>query len=230
MRSTWTNILQNYNKADREMTVVIGLIASRNLIFASDGFAIYQDDTDSPTFKFDTHNKIKLVGNGKYLLGSAGAHHIDFEISSSLEKEDFKGLSEKQFLEHFAGQVRKLNLREEGKRTSFILGYFDNRLPKLFLFQHDGEVEEQYGVVALGSGADLAIDYLNPYYNNCWETREAVSHVISAIFEASKIPTVNFLPMISILTETGFLDLSNKAVSMFHSFKDDLKRVFVDSV
>jgi hypothetical protein len=210
------------------MTVVIGLAASKNLVFASDGFAIYQDDINSPTYKLDTHNKIRLLGNGKFILGSAGAHLIEFEISNSLEKIDFKGHSEKEFLEYFSIQVRNLNQNKEGKRTSFIIGYFNNEEPRLFLFQHDGKFVEQPGIATLGSGSDLAIKYLCSYYDSHWKIKEAVDHVVRAIFEASRIPTVNCLPMISILSNEGSLDLSQKAISMFQKFKDELRHTLVN--
>ena len=210
------------------MTVVIGLIASNNLVFASDGFAIYQDDINTPTYKLDTHNKIRLVGGGKFILGSAGAHMIEFEISNSLENMDLKGLSEKEFLDHFSSQVKNLNQSEEGKCTSFILGYFHNEAPRLFMFPHDGEFLEQPGIAALGSGADLAMDYLSICYNTQWGIREAIDHIVGAIFKASSAPTVNYLPMISILTNKGSIDLSQNTISMFQDFKDRLRHELVN--
>jgi hypothetical protein len=209
------------------MTVVIGLIASEHLVFASDGFAVYQDHKDSPTFKLDTYNKIRYAGNKSILLGSAGSHMIEFQTCNSLNTAASLLLPEKEFLEQFGAEVRRLNQNDEGKRTSFLMGYFTKQEPRLYLFPSDGEFSQQRGIAALGSGADLAIAYLSPKYDDRWKLQEAVEQIIEAIFEASKIPTVNSLPMLSILSRKGAIDLSSLTISMHNSFKDRLRRRLV---
>jgi hypothetical protein len=210
-----------------EMTVVIGLIASQHLIFASDGFAIYQDRDDSPIFKMETYNKVRYVGDRRFLLGSAGSHLINFEICNSLNTTASTELPEREFLEQFSAQVKRLNQNAEGKHTSFLMGYFANREPRLYLFPSDGDYSEQRGLAALGSGADQAITYLSSNYDNQWVLQEAVDQTIRAIFEASKIPTVNALPMLSILSKEGAIDLSSITVSMYNTFKDNLRQALV---
>ena len=210
-----------------DMTVVIGLIASEHLIFASDGFAIYQDREDGPTLKMETYNKVRYVGNRNFLLGSAGSHLIEFEICHSLSSTASAELSERDFLEEFSAQVKRLNQNEEGKHTSFLMGYFSNQEPRLYLFPSDGDFSAQRGIAALGSGADQAIAYLTSNYDERWRLQEAVDQIIRAIFEASKIPTVNALPMLSILSKEGAIDLSSLTVSMYNKFKDELRQTLV---
>jgi len=205
------------------MTVIIGLIASESVIFASDGFALYQEHDKSPTYKFDTHNKVRILGNGRFLMGSAGSHILEIEMGRKADGLLSSTLSEHEFLKCFAEQVKHLNENGDGRQTSFILGYlFDNKA-KMFLFQKDGKWAEQNGVVAMGSGADEAIHYLKARYDCLWTTREAVVQIVDAIYHTSKIPTVNFLPMVCILHEKGAVDLSTKTISMFEDFKRHLR-------
>ena len=209
------------------MTVVIGLIASNKLIFASDGFALYQENCDSPTLKKYTHKKIRPLGHGQFLLGSAGSHLLEFELCESVKETHIEKLKEKEFLEYFGNQVRSINKNEDGRKSSFILGYFTDEAPKLYLFQENGSFSEHPDIVALGSGADLIMKYFLDKYNDRMKIREAVEHTINAIFEASRIPTVNFLPMISILSNEGMIDLSHNTISLFYSFKKQLKEKII---
>jgi len=210
------------------MTIVIGLIASRNLIFASDGFALHQQDANSPAKKQYTHNKIRVLGEGKYLLGSAGSHLLEYELCTSLNFSDSNWTTERDFLEDFNIQVRRINDNNEGNKSSFILGYFNHRAPKLFLFQSNGTFNEHSNIVAIGSGADIVMNYFSNKFESKMPIDKAVEHIISSIFEASQTPTVNFLPMITLLTPEKFLDLSKTTISMFNEFRKSLRVALVN--
>ena len=210
------------------MTVVIGLMTNNSIVFGSDGYAIYQDDAEGPVYKTDTYSKIHMIGENRYLLGSAGSHQIGYQLQQTLEDEEHPGLLENAFLDHLGGQIKQLNNNSEGKETTFLLGYLSGNAPQVIVFQKDGSYSGNQHISALGSGADLAMEYLSKIYRVDWKVGEAVGHMVDAIFASSRIPTVNFLPMISILSKDRSIGLSSITVDTYDRFKSDLKQQLIE--
>ncbi len=203
------------------MTVVIGIVTPNYVLLASDGFAVEQEDENSPITKQDLYSKVRLLQDGRYVIGSAGSHALGFEVDRQVER-GAEG-TEEQLLESLGQQLRALNDNQEGKRSVFLLGYMQDRTPRLYLFDVEGRYTRQDQVAALGSGADNALEYLSAVWDPGWSLSQAVEAAVEAVYQAARTPTVNFCPMIAYLGPSGSRDLSPVTISMFDKFRAELK-------
>lgn len=202
------------------MTVVIGAIANAGIVFASDGCAFQQDEANNIVRKDDFYNKISAIEE-RFAFGCAGSHELAFLLNEKA-KQLGTNLSEFELLESLRLQIRHINSINSKKKTAVIFGYI-NVEPKLYHFNTMGEYKRKE-IVAIGAGADEAIDYLeSQQLNLCGDIQDIILHLVEAIYEAARCPTVNFVPMISYLTFNGFVDLSGITVDMFVKFKNELK-------
>lgn len=209
------------------MTVVIGLRLKHSLILASDGYAMYQSEIGKPIEKSDTYSKVQVCGDGRFAIGSAGSHQIAVDLQQALQSYKPGRHSEESFLEQFAQQVDQLNRDPDGRRAAFVLGYMVSGLARLVLFPVNSPPRFHEKLVTLGSGADVAADYLTARYDPDWSTIEAFNQVIDAVYAASSIPTVNFLPLAVVKTATHTVDLTQEAVLQFYAFRQHLKQSLV---
>jgi 20S proteasome alpha/beta subunit len=119
-------------------------------------------------------------------------------------------------LTSLSDQIKRINQEGDSEKLRLFAGYFDGQnRPEIVIFNRDGEIKQINGYVCLGSGVDRVYADLEKNYNPDWTTKQAVENAIDLIYLASDVPTVNFLPMICVLTKEGVLDLSDKTVSLF---------------
>ncbi len=212
------------------MTVVVGLCLQRHVVLASDGYALHQDDEGAPVTKTDTYSKLRILADGKLVVGSAGSHEVAIELCQVAGADNGSGQSEEAFLTQFGDQVRQVNRNPEGRQAAFLLGYFAAGTPRLVSFQVDGESEARNEMAALGSGADAALAYLSEQYDPSWSLPHAVGELVEAIYFASQVPTVNFVPMAVVLGPTGATDLSPLTIDLLDQFKTRLKKELIGRV
>lgn len=206
------------------MTVVIGLCLQQHIVLASDGYALHQEEEGAPVIKTDAYSKLRILAEGRFVVGSAGSHEVAIEVCDVVGPDTSEGQSEEAFLRQFGDQVRQVNTNPDGRKAAFLLGYFASGEPRLVLFPADGEPETQNSVAALGSGADAALDYLSSRYDPAWELPDAVGEMVETIYTASQVPTVNFVPMVIVLGSDGACDLSPLAISLLNEFRRGLKQ------
>ena len=212
----------SYQIRKNKMTVVLGILTQEGLTFASDGYALFQKDAASLISKDDFYSKVSIIGNGKYIIGSAGSHELAFHINDHIEASHLN-LSETGFLNSLKQQIYSLNSDDDEKKTTIIVGYIKNEQPQLYLFDPTGRFYKENRIVAIGSGADEAINWLSSCYSEKWKLPDAIGHVVEAVYQASSCPTVNFVPMVGCLTSKGYRDFSDITISMFKAFKYELK-------
>lgn len=204
------------------MTVVIGMLTSKFVLMASDGYAMLQKDATSPVIKEDFYSKISIIGKGRYIIGSAGSHELAFNVNDHI-KMTSNDLTEANLLKSLRARIQIMNNNKEGKKTSVLLGYLKDTVPQLHIFQWDGKYKKEQAIAALGSGADEAMNYLNSIFDNKWDLSQSIEHLIEAIYHAAKSPTVNFVPMLAYIGPYGFQDLSAVTISLFKEFKSKIK-------
>lgn len=204
------------------MTVVIGITTSDSIILASDGYALEQEDSSNPIIKQDFYSKISLLGNGKYLIGSAGSHELIFSISEHVS-EIGDQLSENELVESVRLQLSQLNIRDSARKTALLLGFLSESGPALFVFTPEGEAKREDRMAALGSGADWASEWFCAHCEEPISFHDAILCAVEAVYQASKSPTVNFVPMLAFITPSGNSDLSGFTRKQFKDFKLQLK-------
>ncbi len=207
------------------MTVVIGLRLRAHVVLASDGYALRQDERDAPVVKTDAYSKLRVLPGGRIIAGSAGSHEVAVEVCEVEPGAGPEGQSEEAFLRQFASQLQAVNANPDGRRAAFMLGYLLDREPRLIVFTAAGECVTGQPLAALGSGADAALGYLAPRYRPDWNLAEAVGELVEAVYAASAVPTVNFLPMVMLLGRDGPHDLSPLTVGRLAEFRSELKEL-----
>lgn len=209
------------------MTVVVGLRLKKHVVLASDGYALHQETADTPVIKTDTYSKLRILASGRFVVGSAGSHEIAFEVCDVARQETGEEQSEEAFLRQFGDQVRQVNDNPDGRKALFLLGYLTSDVARLILFPASGKPETQSSVAALGSGADAALDYLSSRFDQNWDLPNAVGEIVEAVYAASQVPTVNFVPMVVILSPSGALDLSPFTINLLKEFRESMKQELV---
>jgi hypothetical protein len=221
------------------MSLVIGIKTKQAIIFASDGLALMDDriGPNNRTIKLYTCSKIKTIMPGQILLGYVGETKFYFHTMFGLVKnpkdvilEDERmhalkdGLEKDAFLTSLSVQITRINQEGASEKLRLFAGYFDEQgRPEIVIFNRNGEIKQIHGYVSLGSGVDRVYADLEKKFDPDWTVKQAVENAIDLIYLASDVPTVNFLPMICVLTKEGVLDLSDKTISLFGKFKEDLK-------
>lgn len=204
---------------------MVGLRLQHYIVLASDGYAVYQTEDAGLVSKTDSYSKLRILAEGRLVIGSAGSHAVAFEVCDNVGSSISGDVqSEESFLQQFADEVRKVNDNPDGRKTAFLLAYLALGKPRIVLLKPDGAFEVHSTIAAIGSGANVALDYLCPRYDPYWGLGQAVGEIVEAIYVASQVPTVNFIPMVVVVGPDRPVDLSPLAVNLLGEFRDKLKR------
>jgi 20S proteasome alpha/beta subunit len=219
------------------MSLVIGMRIADAVVFACDGFALLENKKDGSTKKLETRTKLTVLHDWNLVLGYVGETEALIDIVSpifpvcslkTMENGflDAKSqcLTEQEFLSHLGSEISNLHLQRRKIQIVLVCGYYDqNGQQFLCCFDRESSPRQIAEFVCIGSGSGIASTALSKSYNADITIGEAVRILIDAVFKASVVPTVNALPMIVVLKETGVHDFTATTLEKHKNFHSDLR-------
>lgn len=226
------------------MSLVIGMKIKEGLLFVSDGLALIENKRAQTVNirKLYTFSKIRVIRPWDIIFSYVGSTKLFLKI---IEPLSFSKISHRQldlqvtrsvfheakFIRHICTQVvemQKGNADENG--ILVLLGYNNGEQPKMVLINSNGKAVEVSKYLAIGSAAGMISKELKKRYKSSWDLETAVENAVDLIYLGSEVPTVNFLPMIAVLSREGVRDYSNHTIIAYRKFKRDLKKHLVGKV
>jgi len=211
------------------LTAVVGAIARDAIVFASDGFGLVQDGPGEPVLKDDLCSKLQITPDEKWMMGYSGSRDLALAVAPGTTLGSAGASDYASELSGLAGQL--VEMKESHDRAAIVmLGYYVEAVPLLRLISADSGVGPSVPIVALGSGADLLYEYVEPRYSAEMGARSLAETLVEAVYRAACVPTVNSVPMIACLTASGGRDFSRLSIDGFVDFRKQLKDQISDEV
>jgi ATP-dependent protease HslVU (ClpYQ) peptidase subunit len=206
------------------MSLILAIKTKHALIFASDGMAL-EEKKGGEVLKLQTFSKVKIFGAQKIILAYAGSSRLFFTLKRALPYLS----SEDEFLEDISRQYH--GLKKGGQQLLMLVGRVAaSNQKQIYFFDGKAGYRQVAHYILLGSGAYKIRNRVKREYRPTWEVREACSHVIDWIDSASVTPTVNYLPMIAVLTKDRAVDFSSQTKRFFRKMKQKMKKELIREI
>ena len=215
------------------MSLVIGVRTADAIVFASDGLGLIRS-SDGSVRKVHTYSKIKVIEPWGILLAHVGSVELCARVvAEATERSSASpsevGLPEGEFLRNIDSQLRGLRASgtEDSTDVTLLVGYRTEATGlELVCFENDTarHVERH---IAIGPAAAKVDQALREAYDSSWDVRTAVGVLADMVYLGSTIPTVNFLPMIAVLSHNAVHDYSEDTIAEFKRFRHGLKALLV---
>ncbi len=214
------------------MSLVIGVKTHDAIVIASDGLGLIRGD-DGDVRKVHTHSKIRALESWGVLLAFVGAVETCADVVDYVRvsvNTEIQGLPERDFLRHLSEHLATLRAsRNDGAMGITLLVAYRSEGSDLALVCFEGDTARPVDrYISIGPAAAKVTRALHDLYDDDWDVGTAVGVLVDMIYLGSEIPTVNFLPMIAVLSRDSIQDYSKITITEFHRFQNRIRTLLVE--